>query len=403
MTEEIRPDMRTTRTALIVVAAACLLASLATAPASAATAGVKLALKGTPSPVVDGQMVTWTGTITPVYGTVGQVRVYMASNWYQYSVGTSFMVAVGTCEPADTCQADSQTGNAYWTLRNISKPVTITYTTQARTGVPVHLYVQDDTPCYGTCPASAKVSPPTPEVSVAWSADAYPVMPGATLHVTLTGTTDAGPVDGDLQARLSGGLGEPTGITPATALYAPPPYHYIDDGVTILAGSPQVLAFDTVVTGAVGSSVTITGSIYTVNAPSAVPVTATIRIGPYTTTYQETNSRLTYRRTWTRLASTGASGGSIKETSARDASVKLAFRGLGLTWYATTGPTRGRARVYIDGVAVKTVNLYRTSKKARVPVYTFSQATPVSHTIRIVNLGTSGHPRVNVDAFVVRN
>jgi hypothetical protein len=395
--------MRTMRRAIILAAATLLFGTLGAAPASAATPGVKLSLKGAPSPVVDGQMATWTGTITPVYGTVAKVSVHMEGLWYQYSTGTSFVVAVGTCEPAASCSADTRSGNAYWTLRNISKPVKIRYTTQARTGQVIRLYTDGGAPCYGPCPASAKLAPPTPKVSIAWTADAYPVMPGTTLHVALTGTTDAGPVDGDLQASLSDGLAAPTAINPATALYAPPPYHYIDDGATLVAGSPQVLAFDTVVTGAVGSSAMITGQYFAVNAPYAAPVTATIRIGPYSTTYQEQNSRLTYRRTWTRHESTGASGGSIKETSTRDASVNLAFGGLELTWYATTGPTRGRARVYIDGVAVKTVSLYRTSRKAHVPVYTFSQAAPVSHTIRIVNLGTAGHSRVNVDAFVVRN
>lgn len=395
--------VRRTRTPVLLAALALLLGAITPAPAAAVTPSVKLALSGAPNPVMDGQQVTWTGTVTPMNGTVATVRLHMEGLWYQFSAGTSFVVAVGECAPAASCHTDSRTGNAYWTLTNLTKAVKITYTTAARTNQVITLWDDGGAPCYGsTCPAKAKVVPPSTAVVVRWTADAYPVMPGTTLHVAITGSVNAGMVDVDLQGLLGAGLADPTAIVPDGLVYWPPG-RYIDDGVTLAVGSPQTLTFDTVVTASVGGTVTLTGNVYPGAWANAASATVAIHVGPYTTVYQETNTRLGYAGSWARLAGTGASGGYIKETAAKGAAVSMRFKGIKLTWLATVGPGRGTAQVYIDGVPVKTVSLYRASSKARVAVYAFTQATPAIHTIRIVCLGTAGHPRVNVDALAVGN
>ena len=47
-----------------------------------------------------------------------------------------------------------------------------------------------------------------------------------------------------------------------------------------------------------------------------------------------------------------------------------------------------------------TVNLYSATYYAKQIVYAASWGSNGSHTIKIVCLGTSGHPRVDVDALV---
>ena len=49
---------------------------------------------------------------------------------------------------------------------------------------------------------------------------------------------------------------------------------------------------------------------------------------------------------------------------------------------------------------VATINLYSSTYLARPIVYATTVSTGVGHTLRIVNLGTAGHSRVDVDAFV---
>jgi hypothetical protein len=64
------------------------------------------------------------------------------------------------------------------------------------------------------------------------------------------------------------------------------------------------------------------------------------------------------------------------------------------------GPGSGSAKIYIDGVYTATISLYRSSSVSRSLVFAKSWDGNGTHTIKIVVLGTAGHPRVDIDAFV---
>ena len=63
----------------------------------------------------------------------------------------------------------------------------------------------------------------------------------------------------------------------------------------------------------------------------------------------------------------------------------------------------GSAKVYIDGVLKATINTRSSSKLNRVVAYQFAWASNGAHTLKIVNLATSGHPRISVDGFLTRS
>jgi hypothetical protein len=63
-------------------------------------------------------------------------------------------------------------------------------------------------------------------------------------------------------------------------------------------------------------------------------------------------------------------------------------------------PSRGIAVVRVDGVKVATIDLYRASLRTRVVVWTYSWDSAATHRVKIRVLGTSGRPRVDVDAFL---
>ena len=65
------------------------------------------------------------------------------------------------------------------------------------------------------------------------------------------------------------------------------------------------------------------------------------------------------------------------------------------------GPTRGRARILVDGTYVKTVNLYASSFTARKAVFSKSWTAAGAHTLVIDVVGTAGHPYVAIDGFTV--
>ena len=115
---------------------------------------------------------------------------------------------------------------------------------------------------------------------------------------------------------------------------------------------------------------------------------------------QQTSSGITYSGTWTSASNTYASGGSLKYATAKGASASWTFTGASVSWVAYRGPNRGSAQVYIDGVLKTTVNLYSSSYYARQIVYSASWSSNGTHTIKIICLGTSGHPRIDLDAFV---
>ena len=117
-------------------------------------------------------------------------------------------------------------------------------------------------------------------------------------------------------------------------------------------------------------------------------------------TFQNTNSAIKYSAGWNRLRSPGTSGGTINSTSKKNASAKLTFTGRQIAWVASKSALRGKARVYIDGKLVKTVDLHSKTLQRRRVVYTRGWATDGSHTIRIVNLATSGRPAIDIDSLL---
>jgi hypothetical protein len=118
------------------------------------------------------------------------------------------------------------------------------------------------------------------------------------------------------------------------------------------------------------------------------------------------NATLVYAGRWSRQAPGSAYGGGVKYAGTRGSSAQFTFKGQNVAWVSTRGPNRGKAKVAIDGVRVKTVDLYASKKQARKVVFSRSNLDPaVSHTMTVQATGrkrtASTGKRVDVDAFVV--
>jgi subtilisin len=110
---------------------------------------------------------------------------------------------------------------------------------------------------------------------------------------------------------------------------------------------------------------------------------------------------LAYRGTWRQNTSSPATNGSITTSSTAGATVRYRFTGLGVAVVAPTSATRGKARVYIDGVYRATIDLRTSTLQHRRVVYARTFSTTGTHTIELRVLGTAGRPMVSLDAFVV--
>jgi hypothetical protein len=116
---------------------------------------------------------------------------------------------------------------------------------------------------------------------------------------------------------------------------------------------------------------------------------------------QDRSSTITSSGTWSRSTRSAWSGGTALHSRQKGASVSRSFTGRGIAFVTATASTRGRAQIWIDGVQVATVSLYAKTLTPRRVMFTRTWATPGPHTIKVVVAGTAGHPRVDLDAFVV--
>ena len=116
---------------------------------------------------------------------------------------------------------------------------------------------------------------------------------------------------------------------------------------------------------------------------------------------QENVSAITYAGTWKPSSSSSASSGATKYATSAGASATFSFTGKGVSVIAPQSTTRGSAKVYVDGVYLKTISLYSSSAQSRRVVFAQAWATSGAHKVKLAVVGTSGHPRVDIDAFVV--
>ena len=102
---------------------------------------------------------------------------------------------------------------------------------------------------------------------------------------------------------------------------------------------------------------------------------------------------------WTHSTGAVFMGGSDIHAVTAGATMTYTYTGEVFAWVSEYGPARGSAKVYQDGILKATVSLY--AKANTGPEIAWSNWFPVSgpHTIKIVVLGTAGHPRVDVDGF----
>jgi hypothetical protein len=91
----------------------------------------------------------------------------------------------------------------------------------------------------------------------------------------------------------------------------------------------------------------------------------------------------------------------VRYASTPRATATLAFTGRQISWMGPVGPTRGRARVFVDGKFVATVDLRASRFAARRTLFSTSWATSAAHSLRIEVAAAPGRPVVAIDQLVV--
>jgi hypothetical protein len=117
---------------------------------------------------------------------------------------------------------------------------------------------------------------------------------------------------------------------------------------------------------------------------------------------QDTSSAIRLKGTWHARRATHFWGGSTQSSRSARATATTTFTGRGIAWIGALGPSRGTAKVYVDGSLVATVSLARSSLATHRIVWQRTWASSGTHTVRVkvTGLPTSA-PRVDIDGFVV--
>jgi len=117
--------------------------------------------------------------------------------------------------------------------------------------------------------------------------------------------------------------------------------------------------------------------------------------------HQETSGRIRYTGTWRAGGSTSYWGARARYSTSGGSAATMAVTGRGFAWIGSRGPTRGTARIYVDGILQATVKTWASTSQHKQVLYQQGWSTDATRSIRIVVLGTRGHPRVDLDALVV--
>lgn len=128
---------------------------------------------------------------------------------------------------------------------------------------------------------------------------------------------------------------------------------------------------------------------------------AATTLQPFTapSSVEQTAAPVTKSGAWGIVRAALASGGSYIVSGERDAAVTMRFDGAGVDWITVTGPNRGRAKVYVDGELLRTVDLF-------APVRTYDVALRIdgladrTHRLRVVATGRA-RPRSSGSSIAI--
>lgn len=150
------------------------------------------------------------------------------------------------------------------------------------------------------------------------------------------------------------------------------------------------------------ATVVVAGSAYM--ASNLVPTTSasdTSLPATHTLTYDDHDyASLAYIGTWTH--DTGVAGAydtTLSVSGTATSSVSVTFTGTAVQWIGETGPTNGKADVWLDTTEVASnVSTSSATTRQEQVLYTTTGLTPGSHTLKIVVIGPEP---VSVDAINV--
>jgi subtilisin len=130
--------------------------------------------------------------------------------------------------------------------------------------------------------------------------------------------------------------------------------------------------------------------------------TSWVKSSPFTLQLRQAEAKATtYAGSWSTKTIAGTLGGRTRLSSQQGATATFAYTGRELAVVGLRKPKRGAAKIYIDGALVAKVDTRSTTTELRKIIFKRSGGTSAKHVLKVKVVGTSGRPRVDLDAFVV--
>jgi hypothetical protein len=118
------------------------------------------------------------------------------------------------------------------------------------------------------------------------------------------------------------------------------------------------------------------------------------------TAFKTSAGAIKYSTGWTVAALAGSYSGTVHYSTKLGKKATFGFTGSQVEWVSTLGATQGSATVALDAGSPVTVNTNAATATTRVGVFVTSAASG-AHSLVVTNKATSGHPRIDIDAFIV--
>jgi hypothetical protein len=122
---------------------------------------------------------------------------------------------------------------------------------------------------------------------------------------------------------------------------------------------------------------------------------------PKTVVFQDSDPAIAWGGAWSSASYPRYAGGTVRYATSAGARATLAFIGKGISWIGPVGPTRGRARLFVDGKLVGTIDLRASRFTARRTLFSTSWPASGAHRLRIQVVAAAGRPVVAIDELVV--
>src|SRR5262249_8859094 len=114
-------------------------------------------------------------------------------------------------------------------------------------------------------------------------------------------------------------------------------------------------------------------------------------VAPQPLRFEDTDPSVVYIGSWTTTNDSRASGNSAHRSTEANAAAQFTFNGASVTWLASTGPTRGRARVLVDGKLRDNIDLYSADERYQQS-FRYENLDEGSHVIRVETTASHSGP-----------